>query len=283
MDNGAIGKLMRVLWTWQEFRPESYYVPYPWRGTFRHAGGGVLMSQTSHQLDLICWMIGKPVQVSAFMGNQLHKSEIEDTVCANVLFGSGALGSLQFTINQARGYSVRQLAGDKGFLVIQDVKSLTEDEKDEILLGTYGDALASIITQLPGDGDQPDISWQVLNGSDHPALVEDLPVKPSAHRLVSKIWGTPRSVLERIGSRTKNQRSMGHSVLMNTFIDAILNGGEPIASGESARSSVELINALFISAMRNKTVDLPIDPEEYDSLAKELSDGATRVPMFHQS
>jgi predicted dehydrogenase len=281
MDSRAIGNLMRVLWTWQEFRPESYYLPDPWRGTFRHAGGGVLMSQTSHQLDLICWMLGKPVRLSAFMGNQLHAAEIEDAVCANVSFANGALGSLQFTINQARGYSVRQLAGDRGFLVVQDVKSLGSDENDEILLGTYGDALPSIITQLPGDGDQPELSWRVIK----PDLNKPLLNRPDSRKPLERLT-KPLKLLERIGCTQPllvDKHSLGHSVLMNSFIDAILNGGNPIVSGESARASVEFINALFISAMRNKTVDLPIDPEEYDSLAQELSDGTARVPMLHQS
>ena len=263
MDNGAIGNLMHVLWTWQECRPESYYTPDPWRGTFRHAGGGVLMSQVSHQLDLICWIIGKPVGVSALMGNQLHASEIEDIVCASILFGNGALGSLQFDINHARGYSVRQLAGDRGLLVIQNLKSLTEDENDEILLGTYESVLPAVITQLPGAGDQPHISWQTVNGSEPRSLIA-------------------RKLRERIGLSEKHERPTAHSALMDSFINAILNGGEPIASGESARDSVEFINALFISAMRKKPVDLPIDPEEYDYLAGELSDGTTRVPSFHQ-
>ena len=280
LEGGAIGNLMRILWTWQEFRPESYYAPDPWRGTFRHAGGGVLMSQTSHQLDLICWMIGAPVQVSALMVNQLHAAEIEDAVCANILFANGALGSLQFTINQAKGYSVRQLAGDKGHLLIHDVKSLGEDEDDEILLGTYGGTLPAIITQLPGDGDQPDISWQVIKLSQSPSPARWWPRKFTTDRVRSKPSTQP-NLLQRIELLKNRGRSTGHPVLMNSFINAILNGGEPIASGESARASVELINALFISAMRKKTVDLPIDPEEYDGLAKELSDGTMRVPMFH--
>jgi hypothetical protein len=159
-------------------------------------------------------------------------------------------------IRQARNKAVA--AGDKGLLVIQDVKSLTEDESDEILLGTYEGTLSEIIKQLPGDGDQPGISWQRI------------PTKTSRGR----------SLLQRVGLSKKHAPPTGHSVLLNSFINAIINGGEPIASGESARASVELINALFISAVRNKTVDLPIDPEEYDRLAEELSNGTTRVPTF---
>jgi UDP-N-acetyl-2-amino-2-deoxyglucuronate dehydrogenase len=282
LEGGAIGNLMRVLWTWQEFRPQSYYAPDPWRGTFREAGGGVLLSQASHQLDLICWMIGKPIRVSALIGNQLHNSEIEDIVSANVLFDNGALGSLQFAINQARGYSVRQLAGDKGLIVIQDLKSLAEDENDEkILLGLYGENLRKSVSELPGDWDQPAVSWRTLKLSASSPL-RDFLAKLSGDHLASQVLKKGRTLLERIGLPTKDQGPIGFSLMMDSFIDAILNGGEPIASGESARASVELINGLFISAMRKKTVDLPIDPEEYDCLAEELSDGRTRVPMLHQ-
>jgi predicted dehydrogenase len=257
VDAGTIGNLLRLLWTWKEFRPEIYYAPDIWRGTFRHAGGGVLMSQTSHELDLICWMIGKPIQVSAFMGNQLHKAEIEDIVCANVLFDGGALGSLQFSINQARGYSVRQLAGDRGLIVIQDVKSLTDDENDEILVGTYEDALPAVISQLSRDSDQPKISWEAIKLSDQ-SLVQKLLANLSTHRSASKTLSKAEILLERVGLRTKHERPIGHSVLMNNFIDVILNGAEPIASGESARSALELINALFLAAVRKKTVDHPV-------------------------
>lgn len=263
LDSGAIGNLMRLLWTWQEFRPESYYAPDPWRGTFREAGGGVLMSQASHQLDLICWLIGKPVQVSAFMSNQLHKAEIEDLVSANVFFENGAVGTLQFSINQARGFSVRQLAGDRGLLAIHDLKSLTNDEDDEILLGKYEGTLSTTVTQLPEDGDQPDIAWQIINLSEPRAIVQHSQPKDSRYRF---------------GLGPKMEHPMAHAALMKSFIDAIANGGEPIVSGASARSSVELINALILSALRKKVVELPIDPQEYDRLADELSEGAARVP-----
>jgi predicted dehydrogenase len=280
IESGAIGNLMHVLWTWHEFRPESYYTPDPWRGTFRDAGGGVLMSQVSHQLDLICWMLGKPVRVSAFMANQLHNAEIEDIVCANILFDSGTLGSLQFSINQARAHSVRQIAGDRGLILVEDLKSLGDDEDDEILLGTYGDRLSRIITQLPGDGDQPPLSWRRIRLSDPSALPELLP-KSTARKIDSKLAATRRTLLQRVGFGSKYERPTGHSVLLDSFIDAILDGGEPIITGESARSTLELINALIISGLRNKTVDLPIDPDEYDCVANDLSNGTIGVPMLH--
>ena len=103
IETGKIGGIMCILWTWIEFRPESYYARDIWRGTWRHAGGGALLNQTSHDFDLICWLIGESVQVSAMIGSQLHQIEVEDVVCANVLFANGAYGSIQLTINQPRG------------------------------------------------------------------------------------------------------------------------------------------------------------------------------------
>ena len=239
IETGAIGEIMRVLWTWIEFRPESYYARDIWRGTWRHAGGGVLMNQTSHDLDLICWLIGQPVQVSALIANQLHSVEIEDVVCANVQFANGAFGSIQLTINQPKGYSVRQIAGDTGAIVIQDVQSLARDGDDQILLGTYNPPLPALMTQTAGIADQPKIAWH------------------------------PVQLLKGLG---------GHAVLMDSFINAILKGGELFVSGESALPAVELINAIVLSAMRKKTVDLPVDREEYDQLFDELSRGEVRVP-----
>ena len=241
IDTGAIGNIMRVLWTWIEFRPESYYARDIWRQTWRHAGGGVLMNQTSHDLDLICWLVGEPVQVSAMIGNQFHKIEVEDVVCANVLFANGIFGSIQLTINQPRGYSIRQIAGDKGTIAMPDVQSLTNNREDHILLGTYENSLTDLVGQAPRIAGQPEISWQPVELRDEPG---------------------------------------GHDLLMDGFIDAILNGGEPLVNGVSARPTVELINAIVLSALRKKTVDVPVDREEYDELFEALSNGSLQTPRF---
>jgi predicted dehydrogenase len=241
IDTGAIGNIMRVLWTWIAFRPESYYARDIWRQTWRHAGGGVLMNQTSHDLDLICWLIGEPVQVSAIIGNQFHQIEVEDVVCANVLFENGAFGSIQLTINQPIGYSIRQVAGDKGMIAIPDVQSLAGDAEDDFLLGTYANSLTELVDGTASIAGQPEVSWQ------------------------------PVELRDALGA---------HDALMDSFIDAILNGGEALVNGVSARPAVELINAIVLSAMRKKTVDLPVDREEYDELFEGLSSGSLQTPRF---
>ena len=70
---------------------------------------------------------------------------------------------------------------------------------------------------------------------------------------------------------------------MDSFIHAIVNDGVPLVTGESARTAVELINAILLSSFKKKTIDLPIDPKEYDSLFNQLSSGKTRLPTYYKS
>ena len=270
IDSGTIGATLRVLWMWGEFRPESYYHRDIWRRTFQYAGGGVLMNQTSHDVDLICWLMGKPVQVSAMVGNHLHEAEIEDIVCANVLFESGAMGSLQFTITHPRGYSIRQIQGDKGIIVMPEVESLTSDQDEEILVGTYEGPLTEMVTELKGIVDQPAISWRSYG------LKQDPVQEKIAARILRRLGAVKRPHKWQSNAKPVN----GFAVIMNSFIDAISFGGEPLVTGKSARSAVELINAMYLSAMRKKTVDLPLNSHEYDALYEELVKGRLQVPRF---
>ena len=74
--------------------------------------------------------------------------------------------------------------------------------------------------------------------------------------------------------------SYGRPELLDSFIRSIIDGGEPMVNGESARTTLEFINATILSAVRKKMVQLPLDPEEYDCLLRELIDGKVSVPRF---
>ena len=56
IESGYLGKIQRVLWTWNEFRPDGYFKRDQWRTTWQHAGGGITLFQNIHDLDLICWL-----------------------------------------------------------------------------------------------------------------------------------------------------------------------------------------------------------------------------------
>jgi predicted dehydrogenase len=259
IDSGSIGSVMRVLWSWGVFRPEVYFFHPEWHRIWGQAGGGILMTHAVHDLDLMCWMFGKPKQVCAMLRNQLHDIHGEDMVAATILFANGALASFQATVNQPEAYSIRQASGDRGIIVIQNLKSMTYDHKDRILLGRYKDRLQSAVVKLPGKLDQPAIAWQTVKPVDDPP-----------------VW---KKLIERLGFM-KIERRHGLSDLMDSFVRAILNGGQPMVSGKSAAVTLELANAMVLSAVRNKPVELPVDRDEYDALFKELCCGETKISRY---
>ena len=273
LDSGEIGTPTRALWMWGELRPEAYYRRDPWRNSFRDAGGGVLTNQASHDLDLACWLLGRPVQVSAMVANAFHDVDIDDIASASVLFDNGAMTTFQFTINHPRGHSVRQIQGDRGVVVMPEVQSLTHDQDETVLVGTYDRPLATLVRDLQGKDEQPAVTWTSRGFARPPT-----PSRP--HRLV-------RKVLRRAGLAHRLPAPPpypppvdGFQVSLRCFIDAVRGRGEPLVTGRSARTTVELLNAIYLSAFERRTVDLPLDPAEYDDLFARLSDGRTRVPRI---
>jgi predicted dehydrogenase len=261
IDSGEIGRILRVLWTWGLFRSAAYYRRDPWRNSW--TGGGVLMYHAVHDLDLICWMIGKPVQVSAIVANQLHEPDIDDVASASVLFENGAVGSLQATINQPQAYSVRQIAGDRGMVFVQDVHSLFEDYGDTLLVGRFDDGLQAMGEKLTDHMVQPGVQWKTHSWQDW-----------SKTSYWKRGVGKFRRVVLR---KTPPVRLSPRATLIKNFFDAILKGDELIVPAESALAAVELANACILSGVKKKIVNLPLDREEYDCVFMELSNGAARI------
>ncbi len=173
IDDGALGDIYRVCWMWLEARAETYYDRDIWRCTWEHAGGGVLMNQTSHDIDLLCWMLGDPVEVSAMVSNWAHKAEIEDTVTASVRFASGAHASLQFSTCDRR-LNYRQISGDRGTVVFQDEKNANSKVPDVFRLGRYEGSMRGFISGGGGSiAGQPGIAWEDVACEDKgPTLLE---------------------------------------------------------------------------------------------------------------
>lgn len=128
MEAGSLGKLIladaRVKW----FRPESYYGDSRWRGTLRLDGGGALINQAIHTVDLLLWMCGEVSAVEAVRRTSLHKIEAEDTLAAILEFQNGAIGTLQATTSVYPGYPRRvELTGTEGTVIIEHDRLLTAD------------------------------------------------------------------------------------------------------------------------------------------------------------
>jgi len=174
IEAGELGAIHRVLWQWLETRPETYYDRDVWRCTWEKAGGGVLMNQVSHDIDLICWLLGKPVEVSAMIENWGHKAEIEDAAIANIRFESGALCNAQFSICDRR-LNYRQISGDKGTLEFRDEKNANSNVPDTFLLGRYNQPMRSFIEGNDGVAAQNGVVWEdviVDKGENGQSLLE---------------------------------------------------------------------------------------------------------------
>jgi predicted dehydrogenase len=119
--NGTLGKLTRVNWIITDwFRPESYYAMGAWRATWAGEGGGVLLNQCPHNLDLLQWICGMPKRVRAFCGiGKRHNIEVEDEVTAYLEFANGATGVFVTTTGEAPGTNRLEIAGDNGKLVVE--------------------------------------------------------------------------------------------------------------------------------------------------------------------
>ncbi len=118
IDEGAIGKLQRVSWTMTNwFRPEIYFQSSAWRATWAGDGGGVLMNQCPHNLDVLQWLVGMPERIRGFCSfGKYHDLDVEDEATAYMEFPNGATGLVVASTGEAPGVNRLEIVGDLGTL-----------------------------------------------------------------------------------------------------------------------------------------------------------------------
>lgn len=120
IQDGAIGELMRTEMVAAYYRNQAYYDSAEWRATWAGEGGGVLVNQAPHALDMFCWLAGLPSKVTASTRTRLHEIEVEDEAFAVMEYANGAHGYLYTTTNEAPGTTRFEIAGDKGKVVVDN-------------------------------------------------------------------------------------------------------------------------------------------------------------------
>lgn len=124
IESGELGALKRTNWiitSW--YRPQSYYNSGGWRATWGGEGGGVLLNQCPHNLDLWQWACGMPKRVRAFMSfGKYHDIEVEDDVTAYVEYENGATGVFVTSTADTPGTNRLEVMGDRGKIVVDDGK-----------------------------------------------------------------------------------------------------------------------------------------------------------------
>ena len=124
VQTGELGDIKRTNWivtNW--YRPQSYYDSGGWRATWAGEGGGVLVNQDPHQLDLWQWICGMPQRVRAFCSfGKYHNIEVEDDVTAYVEYANGATGVFVTSTGDAPGTNRFEISADRGKVVVEDGK-----------------------------------------------------------------------------------------------------------------------------------------------------------------
>ncbi len=126
--SGRLGKPIfaggHVRW----YRPPEYYGTSRWRGTYALDGGGALMNQAIHTVDVLQWLFGPVAQVGARTATRLHPIEVEDTAAAVLEFESGALGIIEATTSSYPGYARRiDVSGSEGTLILDGDRLIATD------------------------------------------------------------------------------------------------------------------------------------------------------------
>jgi Predicted dehydrogenases and related proteins len=132
LDEGRLGAIVRATWIITDwFRTQAYYDSGGWRATWRGEGGGVLMNQCPHNLDLFQWFVGMPKAVTAFASlGKYHDIEVEDEVTAYFELQGGAVGHFITTTAESPGTNRLELVGEMGKLVCEGGRVLfSENEK----------------------------------------------------------------------------------------------------------------------------------------------------------
>ena len=122
IDSGELGAIRRVHWevtNW--FRTNYYYATGGWRGTWKGEGGGVLMNQCPHNLDLFQWMFGMPQRIRGFCQfGRFHQVEVEDDVTAVLQYDSGLSATFVTSTGEAPGCNRLEISGEQGRLTVTD-------------------------------------------------------------------------------------------------------------------------------------------------------------------
>src|SRR5262245_19023888 len=208
---GRFGRLTLGETTCKWWRSQVYYDDGGWKGTRALDGGGALMNQAIHNVDLLLWMLGDATQVSGFTATLAHERiEVEDTAVACLRFANGALGVIQATTSAHPGLpKTIAVHGDKGTVVI---------EQDDVQ------------------------RWEMTPETD-----EDRRIK---ERFAQKTGASGGS------SNPAAISHVGHARQLADFVRAIETCREPLVDGREGRKAVEIILAIYESAVTGRVVAL---------------------------
>ncbi|MGC5585338.1 Gfo/Idh/MocA family protein [Ornithinimicrobium sp. W1679] len=229
VDAGEIGAIRRTNWiitTW--WRPQGYYDQSDWRATWGGEGGGVLVNQAPHQLDLWQWICGVPTSVFAKVGYGFRRDiAVEDEVTAVVDFGDGVTGVFVTATHDIVGTDRFEILGDRGKIVVEGSQTATVSRlvKDERELSESMD-MEAVRKLFMGEMDPADYYSDEVIRFDSP-------------------WGAQ------------------HAGVLENFAANVLDGTPLLAPGSDGINGVRLANAIHLSSWLGAEVPLDFDEQQY--------------------
>jgi UDP-N-acetyl-2-amino-2-deoxyglucuronate dehydrogenase len=221
IDAGKIGRPVLGTFLMLSWRDEAYYRSDPWRGRWDTEGGGVLVNQSPHQLDLLQWLMGPIEEISGSWANLNHPSiEVDDTAVAVIRFKSGGLGSVVTSVSQKPGvYTKVHIHGSNGASV-----------------GVQTDAGATFIAGMTGIAEPP---------------FNDVWTIPGEEPLLARWQAEDREHFQRV-----NPIAHYHALQDRDFLQAVLEDRDPLTTGRDGRVVVEMFTAIYRSHRERRTVRL---------------------------
>ncbi|MFC4801939.1 Gfo/Idh/MocA family protein [Neobacillus sp. GCM10023253] len=238
IDNGEIGSIRRTNWiitTW--WRPQGYYDQSEWRATWGGEGGGVLVNQAPHQIDLLQWICGMPKKVysKANFGYQ-RDIVVEDDVTAVFDYGNGATGVFVTCTHDVVGTDRLEILGDKGKIVVDDSKKITIkrlNKPENEMSATM--SMQDVMSIFMGGGQGDIFTEEVLE--------------------FESVWGGQ------------------HIAVLEDFASAIVEGTPLLAPGSDGINGVRLANAMHLSSWLGKEVEVPFDEDLFlEELNKRIAE-----------
>ena len=230
IEDGKIGKPVLGTVNMLGWRDEDYYNSDPWRGSWKAEGGGVLVNQAPHQLDVLQWLMGEIDEVYGTWANLNHPYiEVEDTAIAVVKFKNGGLGNIVVSNSQKPGiYGKIQVHGSNGASV-----------------GVQPEGGAMFVAGMSNITEPPINDLWTIPGEEH--FLEEW-IEEDTH-FFNSIDATVYYIERQI----------------EDFLNAIIEEREPLVNGEEGRKTVELFTAIYRSKRDGKPVKFPLVSES-DSL-----------------
>jgi UDP-N-acetyl-2-amino-2-deoxyglucuronate dehydrogenase len=166
LDDGELGKPVMIAGRVRWYRPPEYYSGSKWRGTWKLDGGGALMNQAIHTVDLVQWLFGPVARVSSAVATRIHDIEVEDTAAAVLEFTSGAIGTIEAATSLFPGYPRKlEVTGSAGTIVLEDDKIVRMELRSSASAGTPAAA--------PAPPPENVASPVVSDASAHQRVIED--------------------------------------------------------------------------------------------------------------